>query len=80
VVLAQQSGTLSVVLRSRQDQQQAPVVVRSSRELLRSGDRRHVAEPAATVEVLTGGNGDVTPARSWLAIGSSVAARSGERS
>ena len=80
VVLAQESGTLSVVLRSREDQQQVPVFVRSSRDLLRSGDRRRAAEPAVTVEVLTGGNGDVTPARSWLAVGSSVAANRGDRS
>jgi pilus assembly protein CpaB len=79
VVLAQHSGTLSVVLRSRQDQQKAPVVVHSSRDLLRSGGRQRVAGLAATVEVLTGGNGELTPARSWLAIGQSLATHNGDR-
>lgn len=72
VLLAQQAGDLSMLLRPVGDQSMLPVAVRSSRELLRRpAARAAVASPG--VEVLTGGNGDLVPERTWLAAGARVA-------
>ena len=69
VVLAQQSGGLSVVLRSPLDTSQMPGEPRSSRELLLRTARTRSAPADARVEVLVGGNGGLTPDRSWLSVG-----------
>jgi pilus assembly protein CpaB len=69
VLLAQQAGELQLLLRGVADQQAGSGAIRSSRELLRR------AAPRSTgggVEVLTGGNGKLTPDRTWLGVGAGV--------
>jgi pilus assembly protein CpaB len=80
VVLAQQSGSLSVVLRSPDDQSQLPAEPRSSHELLRPTARRPEASSPARVEVLVGGSGGLVPERTWLAVGQSRSSVEGDAS
>ena len=80
VVLAQQSGSLSVVLRSRDDQSLLPSVTRSSRWLLEQRDAQAAVIPGSRVEVLVGGNGGLTPERTWLRIGRTDEGPAGDRS
>jgi pilus assembly protein CpaB len=67
VVLAQQAGDITLLLRGRDDQALQASRVLNSRELLRVTPTRTVQ---AGVEVLTGGQGGAAPARSWLRVGS----------
>lgn len=67
VLLAQQAGELSMLLRPAGDLSLLPVTIRSSRELLRRPAAR--SAPARGVEVLTGGSGERVPERTWLAAG-----------
>jgi pilus assembly protein CpaB len=69
VVLAQQSGNLSVVLRSPDDRSQLSVEPRSSRELLRRPVSALPAPGSLRIEVLVGGEGGLTPRTSWLTVG-----------
>jgi len=73
VVLAQQSGNVSVILRATGDASQVPANPRSSRDFLR---RPAGARPRADarVELLVGGNGALQPERSWLEVGPRAAA------
>ncbi len=80
VVLAQQSGTLSVVLRSADDQSQLPAEPRSSHELLRRAALTPGKPAAARVEVLVGGGGGLVPERSWLAVGQGRSGAEGDAS
>jgi pilus assembly protein CpaB len=67
VLLAQQAGELSVLLRSPVDLAVGPSAVRSTRELLsRPANRTAVFG----VELLTGGTGSLVPERTWLSVGS----------
>jgi pilus assembly protein CpaB len=80
VVLAQQSGSLSVVLRSPDDQSQLTAEPRSSQELWRRAALTPVVTGAARVEVLVGGGGGLVPERSWLAVGQSGSGAAGDAS
>lgn len=81
VVLAQQSGSLSVVLRGKSDISRIPADPRNSRELLLKPARARSSTPIETrTEVLVGGNGGLTPERSWLPVGQSRAALPGDAS
>jgi pilus assembly protein CpaB len=66
VLLAQQAGELSVLLRSPTDQAILPASLRSSRELL---TRPPGAVASRGIELLTGGSGALIPERTWLAVG-----------
>ncbi len=78
VILAQQSGSLSVVLRSPDDQSQLPAEPRSSHELLRRTGQKPEVSGSARVEVLVGGSGGLVPERSWLAVGQSRTSTAGD--
>jgi pilus assembly protein CpaB len=67
VLLAQQVGELSVLLRSPGDDAVGLATVRSSRELLRQSPQAPAA--SSGVELLTGGGGSQPPARTWLKVG-----------
>jgi pilus assembly protein CpaB len=64
VVLAQQSGSLSVVLRTPGDTAPSQIVTRSSRQLTATAGASPRAAPR--VELLIGGEGGVAPRQSWL--------------
>lgn len=66
VLLAQQAGELSVLLRSPADVAVLPASLRTSRELL-SQPRSAVASRG--IELLTGGSGALTPERTWMSVG-----------
>jgi pilus assembly protein CpaB len=66
VLLAQQAGELSVLLRSPADATVLPASLRTSRELL-SQPRTGVASRG--IELLTGGSGALTPERTWMSVG-----------
>jgi pilus assembly protein CpaB len=69
VLLAQQAGELSLLLRSREDHVLQPATVRSSSELLR---QPAPARPGrADVELLIGGQGDQVPERRMIRVGAS---------
>jgi pilus assembly protein CpaB len=74
ILLAQQSGELSVLLRNPGDTALQPVAIRRSSELLRMPSTRSASRQ---IELLVGGEGDQVPARRLLTIG---AARGGESS
>jgi pilus assembly protein CpaB len=76
VVLAQQSGSVAVVLRAPEDTTLLPVAMRSSRELLRTPTRGAPAGDSR-IEVLVGGLGALTPERSWLSVGQATARAGG---
>ncbi|MEO6078689.1 MAG: Flp pilus assembly protein CpaB [Steroidobacteraceae bacterium] len=80
VVLAQQSGSLSVVLRASTDTSQISSEPRSSRELLVRPSRSRNVPGDSRVEVLIGGSGGLTPEQSWLAVGQGRLAASGDPS
>jgi pilus assembly protein CpaB len=80
IVLAQQSGSLSVVLRSPQDASRIPAEPRSSRELLLRTQRTRNPASDARIELLVGGSGGLAPERSWLAVGQGRSAASGDPS
>jgi len=73
VVLAQSTGTLTVLLRAPADDAPAAVATRNSRLLL----AQHRGDPAAgergttSIELIVGGNGGVVPQVSQLNVGSS---------
>jgi pilus assembly protein CpaB len=80
IVLAQQSGSLSVVLRSPQDMSQMPTVPLSSRDLFARTPRTRSAAGDTRVELLIGGKGGLSPERSWLSVGQGRSATSGDPS
>ena len=80
VLLAQQSGSVSVVLRSREDQSEIPWTRQSSVDLLPRNPRRSIPVLDSRVEVLVGGGGGLVPERSWLLPGSAMPLRNGEPS
>jgi pilus assembly protein CpaB len=71
VVLAEQAGRVTVLLRASGDQAPTEVRTRSSQQLLSTSAYRasssQKSEPL--IELLTGGRGEVTPSRSWLKVG-----------
>jgi pilus assembly protein CpaB len=71
VVLAQETGRITVVLRAGQDDGPTTVATRSSRALLDQPVQRRSGSGAASdqVELLVGGNGGLAPTRSWLPVG-----------
>jgi pilus assembly protein CpaB len=74
IVLAEQTGRLTVLLRATGDVALAEVRTRSSQQLLPS-PRSHVSSNSEPpVELLTGGQGEITPARSWLKVGAKTPA------
>jgi pilus assembly protein CpaB len=78
VVLAEQTGHLTVLLRAVEDAAPVDVWTRDSRQLMRVTETRSTSVPRRRIELLTGGNGEVEPSRSWLTIGNKVAGTSGE--
>jgi pilus assembly protein CpaB len=72
ILLAQQAGELSLLLRSREDHVLQPATVRSSGELL----RQPVApgRAMADVELLIGGQGEQVPERRLIRVGAGRAA------
>lgn len=80
IVLAQESGSLSVVLRARADDSSNGPVPRSSRELWTNRPRSGIYSPFPQVELLVGGNGGLVPDRSWLARGQSISSNKEDRS
>jgi pilus assembly protein CpaB len=74
VLLAQQSGELSVLLRSPHDTAMQPVAIRRSSELLAMPVARGAGRQ---IELLIGGEGEQVPMRRYLTVG---AARGGESS
>lgn len=68
VVLAQQAGSLSVVLRPPGDRSEFDTGLHSSRELLRQKREAPVPVPGR-VELLVGGQGALVPEQSWLRVG-----------
>jgi pilus assembly protein CpaB len=64
VVLAQQAGNVSVILRAPADASQISLDPRSSRDLLRRPVKARTADPR--IELLVGGSGNLIPERSWL--------------
>lgn len=79
VVLAQESGSISVVLRARSDVSGNGPLPGSSRELW-SGALRSRPDATPQVELLVGGNGGLVPDRSWLAPGKSLSANGNDQS
>lgn len=69
ILLAQQAGELSLLLRSREDHVLQPATVRSSSELLRQpvAPRQSLAD----VELLIGGQGEQIPERRMIRVGAS---------
>lgn len=80
VVLAEQTGRVTVLLRAAGDQALTDVRTRSSQQLLSTSDHRsHLPRnDQPRVELLTGGRGEITPMRSWLKVGATSAALSRE--
>lgn len=78
VVLAQQAGSVAVLLRAPADRSEIPLAVRSSRELLRTPARSRGQAADPRVEVLVGGGGGLIPERSWLSVGKLAAAAAGD--
>jgi pilus assembly protein CpaB len=66
VLLAQQAGDLSVLLRSPEDAAAKPTLVRSSSELLRQPVTRR---GAAQIELLIGGEGEQVPLQRMISAG-----------
>lgn len=70
IVLAEQAGRITVLLRSASDVRPVEIGTRDSRDLMRrAGVASAGNEGSSRVELLIGGNGS-EPARSWLTIGS----------
>lgn len=79
VVLAQASGTLTVLMRSKGDDGPAEVVTRRSSGLLVQGRGPARSRPSsAFIEVIVGGSGAVVPEVSRLTIGGSRPRRAGD--
>jgi pilus assembly protein CpaB len=75
VVLAEQTGRITVLLRAAGDGALVEVRTRSSQQLL--APARPGVSPKDNqygVEVLTGGRGELTPSRSWLKVGAGLSA------
>jgi pilus assembly protein CpaB len=71
LVLAEQTGRVTLLLRARDDEAPTEISIRDSRQLLRPaapgvGEALHRQQ---LIEVLTGGQGGAEPARSWLKVG-----------
>lgn len=71
VVLAEQTGRVTVLLRATRDQAPAEVLTRNSKQLLSAPEHRNrmPQNNQPLIELLTGGRGEITPARSWLKVG-----------
>lgn len=78
VVLAEQTGRITVLLRAVADGAQVEVRTHDSRQLMRVTETRTAPASRRRIELLTGGNGGIEPSRSWLAIGNKAAGTSGE--
>jgi pilus assembly protein CpaB len=72
VVLAERTGTVTVVLRSGEDATPTYLKTRSSQDLQRApGSRQRASgESGEQVELLLGGSGGITPRRVFLQVGS----------
>ena len=79
VVLAQQSGNVSVVLRASGDSSLISTVPRSSRDFLRPAPKSR-APVDTRIEVLVGGSGGLLPERSWMTVGQGRSAAAGDAS
>lgn len=80
VVLAQQSGTVSVVLRAPADTSLISMEPRSSRDFLRRTLTARTPAIDSRIELLVGGRGDLVPERSWMTAGQSRVAPAGDGS
>jgi pilus assembly protein CpaB len=72
LVLAQQTGALTVVLRGRGDQQPTQLKVKSSLALIDQGSRPMRGDSGQTIEVFIGGSGELVPERRVLKVGSTL--------
>jgi pilus assembly protein CpaB len=80
VLLAQSSGSLSVVLRSRTDEGVvAPAVLHSS-DLTRPSRPVRVSSSESRIELLVGGGGDLMPTRAWVPAGREQSTQPGDAS
>jgi len=77
VVLAEQTGRVTVLLRAAGDQTLTEVRTRNSQQLLSTPNQRKSLsqDSQPRVELLTGGRGEISPARSWLKVGSGVTSK-----
>jgi pilus assembly protein CpaB len=80
VLLAQQSGSVSVVLRAADDTSLTSWSRQSSHDLLSGNPQQTRGSGDSRVEVLVGGTGELVPQRSWLPLGKAVTQRAGEAS
>jgi pilus assembly protein CpaB len=80
VVLAQQSGNVSVVLRAPGDTAPISMDPRSSRDLLRPARKIRTTPDDARIEVLVGGKGELLPERSWMGVGQARPVSAGDAS
>jgi pilus assembly protein CpaB len=80
VVLAQQSGTVSVVLRASSDTSRISLDPRSSRDFLRRTAKSRAPVVDSRVELLVGGRGELLPERSWLPVGQGRGIAAGDES
>ena len=65
VVLAEQTGRLTLLLRQLQDNTPLDIRIRNSQQLLQAAKSLR-GDAVARIELLTGGRGELQPARTWL--------------
>jgi pilus assembly protein CpaB len=70
IVLAEQTGRITVLLRQSGDAVPVDIRIRDSRQLLRAANVGNAHAGALRIELITGGRGEVEPARTWLVVGS----------
>lgn len=67
ILLAEQAGRLSVLLRARGDESPTVLVVRDTRALFERAPQASAIQRSPAIEVLLGGSGGPEPRRLWLA-------------
>ena len=72
IVLAEQTGRITVLLRRVEDLAPIELQIRDSRQLLRTSKVAAGSVGARGIELITGGSGEVQPARTWLFFGNTT--------
>ena len=75
IVLAEQTGRMTVLLRKPEDVAPIEMRIRDSRQLLRTSKVAAGTVRARGIELITGGHGEVQPVRTWLFTGNTTSAR-----